>query len=201
MLLSVQLNCFALPDIAASCCRSSAQHHLLRSITTLTPTSHTATYTQQQQEQQQRAKPFAASTKRGAQKKHGKTNMASRNNYFCGISTASTSAISLGAPSESSELPLLLQVSGLAKVKVQSIKKERSNSTYLRCGLCSTRALTQLGSGSGTDPAQSGAADWPAVPAEDDKPEEHEMMSCADERAGAVLLPRCLVAVAACWTN
>lgn len=110
--------------------------------------------------------------------------------------------LSLGAPSESSELPLLLlllQVSGLAKVKVQSIKKEHSNSTYLRCGLCSTRALTQLGSGSGT--AQSGAADWPAVPAEDDKPEEHEMMSCADERAGAVLLPRCLVAVAACWAN
>lgn len=60
--------------------------------------------------------------------------------------------LSLGAPSESAELPLLLllQVSGLAKVKVQSIKKEHSNSTYLRCGLCSTRALTQLESGSGT---------------------------------------------------
>lgn len=107
--------------------------------------------------------------------------------------------LSLGAPSEL--LLLLLQVSGLGKVKVQSIKKEHSNSTYLRCGLCSTRALTQLGSGSGTGTAQSGAADWPAVPAEDDKPEEHEMMSCADERSGAVLLPRCLVAVAACWAN
>lgn len=101
--------------------------------------------------------------------------------------------LSLGAPSEL--LLPLLQVSGLAKVKVQSIKKEHSNSTYLRCGLCSTRALTQLGSGSGTSTAQSGAADWPAVPAEDDEPEEHEMMSCADERAGAVLLPL------ACWAN
>lgn len=103
------------------------------------------------------------------------------------------SALSLGAPSEL--LLLLVQVSGLAlrrgQVKVQSIKKEHSNSTYLRCGLWSTRALTQLGSGSGTGTAQTGAADWPAVHADDDKPEEahkHEMMSYADE------CWRCLVA-------
>lgn len=95
------------------------------------------------------------------------------------------SALSLGAPSELLLPLLLLQVSGLAlrrgKVKVQSIKKEHSNTTYLRCGLWSTRALTQLGSGSGTGTAQSGAADWPAVHADDDKPEETDAPARDDE--------------------
>lgn len=118
--------------------------------------------------------------------------MASRNNYFCGISTASTSACSLCAVSGGA----LRAAAAGASVRLGSLPGPSQSAEHKKGAqqlniFALWSVVDQATYAAGIRIRHKHSADWPAVHADDDKPEEahkHEMMSYADE------CWRCLVA-------